>query len=313
MNISFESKDFLSIGDVKVGHWTDDKGGTGVTVLHFPGSATCGVDTRGSATGTREVDLLYPTKSVQHVDAIVLTGGSALGLSSASGIAQNLRGRGQGYETQGGPIPIVPAAVIFDLTVGDKVWPQEQHGYLAIQNASSDSFATGNVGGGTGATAGPGMFGCKTGLAVASVTRHKIKVGAIVIANPLGTIIDANGSSLAGLRENDHFAPSLDALSMDNRVGQNTVIGCVITNAAFGKAEHCTIAEMAHDGIARSIYPSHTSHDGDVLFSASPSSSDQYAAVDLVGSLAAQAVAEAIRQSARQAETAFDVPNLNLV
>tara|TARA_Y100000588_G_C13915111_1_gene778922 strand:- start:146 stop:802 length:657 start_codon:yes stop_codon:yes gene_type:complete len=215
--------------------------------------------------------------------------------------------------TPGGPIPIVPAAVIFDLTVGDMVWPREQHGRLAIANADSDSFATGNVGAGTGATAGPGTFGCKTGLAVASVSRDNLKVGAIVIANPLGTIIDADGSPLAGLRENDRLASSLDVLSLDNSAGQNTVIGCIMTNAAFGKAEHCKVANMAHDGIARSIYPSHTSHDGDVLFSSSCSSSQQYASVDLVGSLAAQTVAEAIRQAARQAETAFGVPNLNPV
>jgi L-aminopeptidase/D-esterase-like protein len=305
------AREFLAVGGIRVGHWTDATGGTGCTVVVCDPPACAGVDIRGSAPGTRETALLTPTGSVQGVDAIVLTGGSALGLAAASGVATALHEAGLGYETSHGPIPIVPAAVIYDLGVGGVGWPDETAGRAALAAAGDDGFTVGNVGAGTGATAGAGPAGVKTGIAVATLLEGDLRVGALVVANPLGSIVSKNGAVLAGQRDGGRPVAPEEVLARLGRrnATENTVIGCVATNARLDKTGATKVAQMAHDGIARAVQPAHTLRDGDTLFCLSVGGAAVEADLSLVGDLAARAVAEAIREAALGAKRAYDIPS----
>ena len=301
----------LSVGGLSVGHWTDLARGTGCTVVLFHRPSVCGVDIRGSAPGTRETALLDPTCLVERVDAIVLTGGSSLGLASASGVAFALREMGRGFPTSGGPVPIVPAAVVFDLAVGDRnAWPDEESGRAALAAASAYELEEGNVGVGTGATAGPGEGGTKTGLGSALASRGDLLVGAIVASNPVGCILDANGRTIAGpLRDGRLLDPGEVLTATPPGLSQNTLIGVVATNARLDKAMATKVAMMAHDGIARRVRPAHTMYDGDTLFSVSIGEGQAGANVSLVGDLAAEAVAGAILRSVALAAPLFGIPS----
>ncbi|HJO07734.1 MAG TPA: P1 family peptidase [Chloroflexota bacterium] len=308
---SGEAREFLLIGGIRVGHWTDEVGGTGCTVLVCDPPACGGVDIRGSAPGTRETALLTPTGSVQTVNAIVLTGGSALGLAAASGVATALHAAGKGYPTSQGPIPIVPAAVIYDLGLGGVEWPDERAGRAALAAASDDGFAVGNVGAGIGATAGAGPAGTKTGLGLATLVESNLRVGALVVANPLGSIVAADGRVLAGQRDGGGLVHPEDVLRLlaERQATENTVIGCVVTNARLAKTAATKVAQMAHDGIARAVQPAHTTRDGDTLFAVSVGEAALSADLDLVGDLASRAVSAAIRNAALNAETAYGIPS----
>ncbi|MGA8028102.1 MAG: P1 family peptidase [Bryobacteraceae bacterium] len=297
------------VGGTRVGHFTDSRRPTGCTVIIFEKGAVAGVDVRGSAPGTRETDLLNPINSVKKVNAILLTGGSAFGLDAATGVMRYLDERGMGFPVGAGVVPIVPAAVLFDLSVGDqKIRPDAHAGYAACQEASGASVPEGNVGAGAGATIGK-MFGAgsamKGGIGTASVkvSESGLIVGAIVAANAVGDVIDfKTGKIIAGAR-NPHGKGFLDSMAQImkgnfgmSRFGENSTIGLVATNAELNKAEVTKIAQMAHDGFARSINPVHTMFDGDTIFAAATGAKAK-GDVTVIGAIAAEVMARAVNRA----------------
>ena len=267
---------------------------------------------RGGAPGTRETALLDPVCQVDRVDAIVLTGGSALGLASASGVASALRVEGKGYQTSAGAVPIVPAAVVFDLSVGDAdTWPDEEAGKTAYNATSNREIAEGNVGAGTGATSGSASGSrLKTGIGTILVEDYDVRVGALVVPNPVGSIVDGRGNPVSG-----DSAPTISSGpdSWAGAVGENTVIGIVSTNARLDKVGATKVAQMANDGIARAVSPAHTMADGDTLFCVSAGHDLVEADISRVGHMAAEAVAEAIRRGALSAEPAYGLESASSV
>lgn len=299
---------------VKVGHFTDSRRPTGCTVLLFEKGATAGVDVRGSAPGTRETDLLNPVNTVQQVQAILLAGGSAYGLDAASGVVRYLEEHGLGFHMGSITVPIVPAAILYDLAVGDpKIRPTAESGYKASQAASAGKVAEGNVGAGAGATIGK-MFGpksaMKSGIGAASIRIGKtgIVVGAIVAVNAVGDVVDPKtGRIIAGARKLDGpgFLDSMAQLRQGRQVelpiGSNSTIGVVATNVAFDKTQMTKIAQMAHDGLARTINPAHTLADGDTIFAVATGAISARASHGAIGALAADVVAQAVLRAVMSA------------
>ncbi len=288
-----------AIDGIKVGHATEATAQTGCTVILCPTGATAGVDVRGAAPGTRETEALRPGRLVQKAHAVLLTGGSAFGLDAASGVVQYLEERNVGFPAGPVYVPIVPAAVIFDLGVGDaKIRPDREMGYQACLNATGEPVAMGVIGAGTGATVGkaPGVTPSQGG--VGSACKHLdsgLIVAAIAVVNALGNVVHPKtGEILAGGKENDRFVDITERLLDANLVaGTNTTIGVVATNAALTPAEVNRVAEMAHDGMARAIRPSHTMFDGDTLFTLA-TGAHTGSSVNTIGILAAEVVAEAV-------------------
>ena len=295
------------VAGIKVGHFTETRRPTGCTVLIFEKGATAGVDVRGSAPGTRETDALNPVNLVQQIHGIVLSGGSAFGLDAATGAVRFLEEHGIGYPVGPAIMPIVPAAIIFDLTVGDwKIRPTAESGYKACQAASFGKVEEGNVGVGAGATVGK-MFGpkqsMKSGLGTASIRVGKtgIVVGAIVAVNAVGDVFDPKtGRIIAGARKpdgsgfTDSMAQLREGRNVELTAGQNTTIGVVATNVAFDKTQMTKIAQMAHDGLARTINPVHTMYDGDTLFAVATGAVSTRANHDAIGALAADVMSQAV-------------------
>ncbi len=328
-SLSAQDRTAMSITDVpgiRVGHHTLPERPTGCTVVLAPEGATAGVDVRGGAPGTRETALLDPANSVSRVHAVVLSGGSAFGLDAATGTTGWLEEQGIGYEAGGFRVPIVVAAILFDLGVGDgSIRPGADCGYEAARSAVSSAPAEGNVGAGAGATVGKlrGMErAMKGGIGSVSVRgSNDLVVGALIAVNPLGDVIDpATGEVVAGVRTEDGTSLAdarrvLRSGPHDIEAGSpgNTVIGVVATNAALTKSEATMVARMAHDGLARAVWPAHTPWDGDTLFVLSTGESSDAAVsprADLteVGALAADAVAEAILRAVRAAESLPGLP-----
>ena len=308
-----EPSKVVDIAGIRIGHAQDARSRTGCTVVLMPErGAVCGVDVRGSAPGTRETDLLAPTAHVEVVHAILLTGGSAFGLDAASGVMRYLEERGVGYEVGQWRVPIVPAAVIFDLGVGDgSVRPDREMGYAAAKAASADAVVEGGVGVGTGATAGK-LAGLeramRSGVGTASRKMGDLVVGALAVANAIGSIYDPETHErIAGPRAEDgrflDEMPLLEALlqgaGLVPRAGANTTLAVIATNARLRKVDCTKVAQMAHDGLARAIKPVHLTRDGDTIFACATGEID--APVDVVGILAAEAVAEAIARGVRAA------------
>lgn len=303
------------IPGIQVGHATDKRRPTGCTVVIVEQGALAGVDVRGSAPGTRETDLLGPVRSVHRVHAVVLSGGSAFGLDTASGVVRYLEERGIGYQTSVALVPIVPAAILFDLAVGDHaVRPGPQAGYDACLAASGEPIPEGNVGAGAGATVGK-LLGqeraMKGGLGSASVCAGKVIVAALAGVNAVGDVVDPKtGALLAGARSEDGqgFADTAKILRSSPeklRLGmssENTTLAVVATNAAFDKAGMTKIAQMAHDGFARSINPAHMPFDGDTIFALSTEAVEG-ANLGHVGALAAEVTARAIVRAVQQAKS----------
>lgn len=297
------------IPGVRVGHFTDSRRPTGCTVVLFDDGAVGGVDVRGSAPGTRETDLLHPLNTVQQINAILLSGGSAFGLDAATGVMRFLEEHGKGLRVGPYTVPIVPAAILFDLGLGDgKIRPDADAGYAACKNAAK-KVEQGNVGAGAGATVGK-MFGAgsamKSGLGTASVqlANSGLIVAAIVAVNAVGDILDAqSGKLLVGARTEDGKALRNSMKSMmsgansNAHPGSNTTIGVVATNATLTKSEVNKVAQMAHDGLARSIAPVHTAMDGDTVFAAATGGFTSKVDVSKVGALAAEALARAVKQA----------------
>jgi L-aminopeptidase/D-esterase-like protein len=303
---------------VKVGHKENNEALTGCTAVLFEEGAVGGVDVRGSAPGTRETDLLNPINLVEKVHGILLSGGSAFGLDAASGVMRYLEERGIGLDVGVAKVPIVPGAVLFDLAVGDsKVRPDKEMGYEAARSASTENFKTGNAGAGCGATvgklAGPD-FCMKGGLGSASIRlENGVVIGAIVAVNAVGEVRDpSTGKILAGSydRKNKIIIDSMALLEKNYqaliRAGTNTTIGIVAVNADLTKSEANKVAQMAHDGYARTIYPVHTMNDGDTIFTAA--TGGVRIPVDVAGALAAKAVEMAILNAVQSAEGIAGIP-----
>lgn len=293
------NRTLTAIDGITVGHATNLTARTGCTVVLCPAGATAGVDVRGAAPGTRETEALRPGRLVQKAHAVLLTGGSAFGLDAAGGVVQYLEEKDVGFPAGSVRVPIVPAAVIFDLGVGAaNVRPDKEMGYQACLNATDEPVVMGVIGAGTGATVGkaPGVTSSPGGVGSACMRLDSgLVVAAIVVVNALGNVVHPRtGEILAGGKENDNFVDITERLLDADLVhGTNTTIGVVATNAALAPAEVHRVAEMAHDGMARSIRPAHTMFDGDTLF-ALATGSHTASSVNTVGILAAEVVAEAI-------------------
>lgn len=312
------------VAGIKVGHFTDKRRPTGCTVILTEDGATAGVDVRGSSPGTRETDLLDPKNLVQQVHAIVLSGGSAFGLETATGVVKYLEERGIGYNVNVAKVPIVPAAILFDLGVGDpKIRPDANAGYEACKNASDKAPAEGNVGAGAGATVGK-LFGLKRamkgGLGTAAIKLPSgVTVGAIVAVNAVGDVFDpSDGKLLAGARTPDgkqRMGTMAAILRGENPPpilgGTNTTLGVVATDAKLSKAECQKVAQMAHDGLARTINPAHTMFDGDTIFALATGKVEKAANVTLIGALAAEVMAQAIVRAVKAAQGIPHWPSAN--
>jgi L-aminopeptidase/D-esterase-like protein len=300
------------IPGIRVGHFTDSRRPTGCTVVLAEAGAVAGIDVRGSAPGTRETDLLNPIDTVQQVHAVLLTGGSAFGLDAASGVVQFLGEKNIGYDTGIVRVPIVPAAVLFDLGLGDaSIRPDSSSGYAACRNASTGAVQEGNVGAGAGATVGkmlgPGRA-MKAGVGTCSMQVGALKVAALVAVNAAGDIIDPHTCRIiAGARTADgrRLADTIETLkqapaSPASLHGANTTLGVVATNAAFDKAGMTKIAQMSQDGMARAVNPAHTAMDGDTIFALTTGDVKEFS-LSVVGALAAEVVSRAIVRAALKA------------
>ena len=309
-----------AINKICVGHFTDRSNNTGCTVVLPENGAVAGVDVRGGAPGTYGTDTLQPLNLVTRVHAIILTGGSAFGLDSITGVRKYLHEKGVGFNSGYGLVPIVAGAVIFDLGLNPScTYPGAESGYFACVNASSNPVEEGCVGAGTGATVGK-LFklarAMKGGLGSCCIRGAKgLKVGALAVANPSGDVIDpSSGEILAGVRSEDgktfsnaaRLVREMDVL-FGFPDGSNTVLGVIATNASFNKTQLTKIAQMAHDGIARTVNPSHTMYDGDTIFALSTEKIEGFE-VSIVGALAAEAMAEAIMRAVKKAERCGDIP-----
>lgn len=295
------------VAGLAVGHFTHPLRATGCSVVLCPQGAVAGVDVRGGAPGTRETDLLRPENLVDRVHAVLLTGGSAFGLDAAAGVMRWLEEHGHGLAVGAVHVPIVPAAVLFDLWQGDlSIRPDAAAGYAACAAARAERPAQGNVGAGAGATVGK-LFGIdramRGGIGTASIRAGNVTVAALVAVNATGDVIDpADGSLLAGARakaESRHLMNTAAALGrgeLPQRLtpGMATTIGIVATDAQLDKAQCRKVAGMAHDGLARCINPVHTPFDGDTLFALATGSSGQRGDVTLIGTLAAEVTARAV-------------------
>ncbi|MEG0558334.1 MAG: P1 family peptidase [Comamonas sp.] len=290
---------------ISVGHFSDTRRPTGCTTVLCPAGAVAGVDVRGAAPGTRETDLLHPSNLVQQVHGIMLAGGSAWGLDAATGAVRWLEEQGAGLNIGVGKIPLVPAAVLFDVMMGDmRIRPDAAAGYAACQAASMERPAEGSVGAGRGAVIGK-VFGhgraMKGGIGTASFTVDGVTVGAIIACNALGDVYQPyTGQLLGGARTEDGAAllNTRDALLAGAEprpvlAGSNTTIGVVATDAQITKAQAHRLAVVAHDGLARAINPVHTMSDGDSLFALGTGQAGKSLGMMTLCTLAAEAVAVA--------------------
>jgi len=301
------------IAGLRVGHHTETRRPTGCTVLLCEQGATAGVDVRGAAPGTRETDLLNPQNVIEQVHAVLLTGGSAFGLAAADGVMRWLEEHGHGVQVGPCRVPIVPAAVLFDLWVGDaRIRPDAASGHAACVAASTAPPAQGCVGAGTGASVGK-LFGIeramKGGIGTASLKVGAITVGALVAVNAIGDVVNpSDGRVIAGARADDGRTP-LDSMAAirEGRLpaalleGMATTIGIVATDARLTKAQTNKLASMAHDGLARSINPVHTQTDGDTLFALATGGSGKAGHLTVLGALAAEVTARAVLNAVRAA------------
>ncbi len=303
------------IENIKIGAAENFEGGTGCTVIICENGAPVGLDVRGGGPASRESELLKPTAAADSVHAVLLSGGSAFGLDAAGGVMKYLEERDVGFDVGITKVPLVCESCLFDLTVGDKdTRPDKEMGYAACVNAEAGNYRDGSVGAGVGATVGKlyGMDYCmKSGIGSYAVQTGELQVGAIVAVNALGDIFDhKTGKKIAGLlnEEKNGFRSTTDEMLKnysvkENKFVGNTTIGIVITNARLNKTELNKIASMTHNGYARSIDPVHTSADGDSIYAMSVG--EVSADMDMVGTLAARVMAEAIVKAVKSAESMY--------
>jgi L-aminopeptidase/D-esterase-like protein len=312
-----------SITDVqglKVGHHTDARRPTGCTVVLCEDGVVCGVDVRGAAPGTRETDLLAPGNLVERVHALLLAGGSAFGLDAASGVMRWLDQHGHGLVVGPARVPIVPAAVLFDLWLGDaRIRPDADAGFAACEAASVQPPAQGSFGAGAGATGGK-LFGIahamKGGIGSASVEVCGVRVAALVAVNAVGDVIDPGSARVvAGSRQHDGRTPRRISAALARGVmppnvlaGASTTIGIVATDAVLDKAQCARVATMSHDGLARCIDPVHTASDGDTMFALATGSARQSLPLTVLGALAAEVTQRAVLNGVRAATGVREPP-----
>ena len=303
---------------LRVGHFTDPAGATGCTVVLCEAAATAAVDVRGAHPATRETDLLRPENTVQQVQAVLLTGGSAFGLAAAAGVVRYLEELGAGFPTSAGPVPIVPAAALFDLGIGRAdTRPGPDEGYAACQAAVGGPVAEGSVGAGTGATVGHlrGRAACtKGGLGSAS---RRLQGGATVAAlaavNAFGDVVDpGTGRILGGVRFGsggffDTTTHIEELAGSRPRFGEQTTLAVIATDATLDRPALLRAARMAHDGLARAIRPAHTAFDGDVVFALSTAHREALDAT-IVGTVAAGLLADSIVRAVACATGLAGVP-----
>jgi len=297
------------LGGIKIGHATSYEKQTGCTVFLCPEGSVGGIDVRGPAPGSREAVLLGPLKQVTTINAVLLTGGSAFGLSAADGVVKFLAERGIGHPTPVRNVPIVAAAVVFDLFLGSGEQPPDASmGYAACEAAEVPDLLQGNVGAGTGVTVGKwsGFAGVmKGGFGVAQTQEDDLIVGAAAVTNCVGDVVSEDGTVLAGAHDEDgrwkvaddrwrRFPDKPPLLP-----GTNTTLVVIGTNATLDKVKANRLAERGHDGIAVAIRPAHTSHDGDTAYALATNRVE--ADFDFLANIAAELVAEAIRNSVREA------------
>jgi L-aminopeptidase/D-esterase-like protein len=320
--LTLDPGSITDVAGLSVGHAGESGRATGCTVVLCPQGMVCGVAVRGGAPGTRETDLLRPENTVEHVHAVLLTGGSAFGLDAASGVMRWLDERGHGLPVGGSiRVPIVPAAVLFDLWLGDaRVRPGAACGYAACDAAHTSAPKQGNAGAGLGASLGK-LFGLaramKGGVGSASLCAGGVTVGALVAVNAVGDVLGADGRVLAGARSEDgtRLLGSTAALLAGHAAGlpgaalkgTATTIGVVATDARLSKAQATQLAALAHHGLARTISPL-TVHDGDTLFALATGAAGAGHDLNLLGALAAEVVARAIRNAGRAAESLAQPP-----
>lgn len=311
----------LDVKGLKVGQIEDTDALTGCTVVICEEGATCGVDVRGSAPGTRETDLLDPINSVQKVHAVVLSGGSAFGLESTCGVSKYLEEKNIGFEVGVCKVPIVTGAVLFDLGVGDyKVRPDKEMGYKACLNASETELKQGNYGAGCGATVGKikGLnYVTKGGIGSCSIKfDNGIVVSALIAVNAFGDIYE-DGKVIAGVLNDDKtkLLNTYEIMKSGFVKGgfkiDNTTIGIVATNAKLTKVQCKKISQMAHDGYAKSIFPIHTPHDGDAIFTMSTGKIQVDSDITLLGSLAAEVVEKSIINAIKNAKNIKNIISYN--
>jgi len=282
------------VAGVRVGHWTDARARTGCTVVVLPEGTVASGEVRGGAPATREFALLEPTRLVRHIDAVLLTGGSAFGLAAADGVATELEGEGRGFATSAGPVPIVVGLGLFDLAVGDPtVRPGPAEGRAAFRAASSGTVAAGPVGAGTGATTGTWRGAGQArpgGLGTATERDGDLVLGALFAVNAFGDIAAADGA--------------LDDLPADwpgrDLGATNTTIGVVVTNAVLDKVGCQLLAQSAHDGLARALEPAHTRFDGDAVVCAATGTLGTEVSVDRLRHLATRVTTRAVLAVGRQ-------------
>lgn len=315
--ISSSTRNITTVPGITVGHVTLTERPTGCTVIMAPpNGAVGGVDVRGGAPGTVETDLLSPNNIVERVNAIVLSGGSAFGLAARDGVMTFLDEKKVGYRTGAGPVPIVPGAILYDLGIGGRpeIRPKADCGYKAAAAAKAGEIEEGNVGAGAGATVGKMMGGgraMKGGIgSSALVMSDGLIVGAIVAVNAVGSVIDPRtGKPVAGVRTadgkglEDPFAIVRRGAVQPGPAREATTIGVIATNARLTKAQALKIAQMAHDGFARAIVPSHTPSDGDTIFVLATGDLAAEPNVGSIGALAAEAMADAIIRAVRAARS----------
>ncbi len=326
--------DITDVAGIRVGHWTNRAAATGCSVVLCESGAVGGVDVRGSAPGTRETDLLRPTAMVNEVHAVVLSGGSAFGLAAATGVVRWLEERGVGLRFGNSTIPIVPAAILFDLNlVQGEVRPGEQDGYAACDNATSDGVAEGSVGAGTGATVAKALGAAravKGGIGSAALALGEgVVVGALVAVNAVGGVyVHKSGRVIAGPRGADGgmmdalelmaaadygrmreeaLADAVDAPVVDAPV--NTTIGVVATNARLSKAQANKMAAAAQDGVALAVRPAHLMSDGDTMFALATGESEVEVDANRLLAAAALCVSEAIARGVKAADGLGGVPS----
>ena len=332
----FEKAALSDLTGFYFGNAQNELTGTGCTVVLCPEGAVCGVDVRGAAPATRETDLLKPEKTVQRVNAVVLSGGSAFGLLSSSGVMSYLAKKQIGLRVGKAVVPIVVGASLFDLNVGENSYPDEACGYEACVNAMSlnAEFVQGNVGAGCGASSAKLLgedLAMKTGLGYHVCKHGEVVVAAVVAVNALGSVRDCSGSWIAGpVNKHGEFLDGFSAMqefvtgSMSSKSGQdelikdeefahgifqniapssNTTLGVIITNAELTKANAAHISCVAHDAYARSIYPVHTNMDGDAIFTMAHGCVK--ANVDALGMMACEAMQQAIQKSVVSSKSAF--------
>ncbi len=285
-----------AVEGIRVGHWTDERGRTGCTVVVLPEPNRVAVEVRGAAPGTRETALLAPGMRVEQADAILLTGGSAFGLAAADGVVSALEAEGRGHPTPVGPVPIVPTAVVFDLIEGDAAArPGPAEGEAAYRAADDGPVQSGRLGAGTGATVGKWRgFDASSpgGLGSASVSWEGIVVGALAVVNAVGDVFTLEGEPLTG----GEAVPGPSPLTV--RPLQNTTLVVVATDAELRREELVRVAVRAQDALAVCLRPAHTRYDGDIAFAVS--CGEEAADVDSVAELAFEAVGRAIEAAVRR-------------